>query len=74
MKKTNVSTPRIKKKIKRNTKQNSENTPQSWSKLAMAAACFFQIFEVIEQISFKITIIMITINILIMVVSKSISD
>ena len=40
MKKTYVSTPKIKKKIKRNTKKNCENTPQNWSKLAMAAACF----------------------------------
>jgi len=40
MKKTYVSTPKIKKEIKRNTKKAVKHTPQNWSKLAMAAACF----------------------------------
>ncbi len=46
IKTTYVSTPKIKNKFKRNTFKSSENTSQNWSKIAMAAACFSNMFKV----------------------------
>ena len=72
MKKTHVSPPKIKKKIKRNTKKKQWKHTTNLAQTSHGCSLFSQFFEVIQQISFKIMItrIMITINILVMVVSN----